>query len=203
MKKIITIQHTQAVHHTNGMMGSWTDWGLTDLGKAHAENIGRKLSNELKGQSWKIYSSDLIRARQTAEPLSWYMGVKIEYLEKLREHNIGEAVGKTRQWAKDNALPVVNPLDDPQFRGAETWRELWNRVVKLYGEIIADKAENIILVSHGGTLRVWQAVWLDSEMSEFNRFGSPGGVSFMELTDNGERVITRLNDMSYIEGVRL
>ena len=173
------------------------------MGKAHAENIGRKLSDELKRQTYKIYSSDLLRAKQTAEPLARHMGVKIEYLEKLREHNIGEAVGKTRQWAKENALPVVNPLDDPQFRGAETWRELWNRVEELYRVIIADEAENIILVSHGGTLRVWQAVWLDSEISEFNRFGSPGGVSFMELTDNGERVIKRLNDMSYIEDEEL
>lgn len=30
---VITIQHTQSVHHTNGMVGSWTDWDLTDLGK--------------------------------------------------------------------------------------------------------------------------------------------------------------------------
>ena len=203
MKSIITIQHTQAVHHTNGMMGSWTDWELTDLGKTHAENIGRNLSNELKEQSWKIYSSDLIRAKQTAEPLARYMGVEIVYREKLREHNIGEAVGKTRQWAKENALTVINPLDDPQFRGAETWRKLWNRVAELCREIIAGDEENIIIVSHGGTLRVWQAVWLGSEVTEFNRFGSPGGVSFMELNDNGERVIKRLNDMSYIKGITI
>ncbi len=25
MKNIITIQHTQSVHHTNGMVGAWTD----------------------------------------------------------------------------------------------------------------------------------------------------------------------------------
>ena len=47
MKTIITIQHTQSVQHTNGIIGSWTDWELTDLGKGHAENIGRKLSAEL------------------------------------------------------------------------------------------------------------------------------------------------------------
>jgi broad specificity phosphatase PhoE len=44
MKKIITIQHTQSAQHINGMMGSWTDWELTDLGKEHAENIGRRES---------------------------------------------------------------------------------------------------------------------------------------------------------------
>lgn len=31
MKNIITVQHTQSVHHTNGMVGSWTDWELSEL----------------------------------------------------------------------------------------------------------------------------------------------------------------------------
>lgn len=42
MKNIITVQHTQSVHHTNGMVGSWTDWELTEIGKQQADNIGRK-----------------------------------------------------------------------------------------------------------------------------------------------------------------
>jgi probable phosphoglycerate mutase len=198
MKKIITIQHTQAVHHTNGMIGSWTDWELTDLGKEHAENIGRKLSDELKGQTWKIYSSDLIRARQTAEPLSRYMGVDIKYLDKLREHYIGEAVGKSKQWVNENAMPV-NTFDDRLFPSAESWREFWNRVVDFYNDIVADATENIVLVSHGGTLAVWHQVWLGSDIQDCE-FGAAGSVSFMELRDSGERIITCLNDISYING---
>lgn len=30
-KYIITIQHTQSIHHTNGMVGSWTDWDLLSV----------------------------------------------------------------------------------------------------------------------------------------------------------------------------
>lgn len=40
MKTIITIQHTQSVHHTNGMVGSWTDWELSELGVNQAKRIG-------------------------------------------------------------------------------------------------------------------------------------------------------------------
>ena len=198
MKNIITIQHTQSVHHTNGMIGSWTDWELSDLGKEHAENIGSKLSAELKGQTYKIYSSDLLRAKQTAEPLARYMGVEVEHLEKLREHNIGEAVGKSRQWTKENAMPV-NSFDDRLFPSAESWRDFWNRIISLYNDIIADEADNIVLVAHGGTLAVWHQVWLDADIQE-GKFGAAGSVSFMELSDSGERTITRLNDITYIEG---
>lgn len=50
MKQIITIQHTQSVHHTNGMVGSWTDWDISQTGVEQAENIGRNLAEQLLGQ---------------------------------------------------------------------------------------------------------------------------------------------------------
>lgn len=49
MKQIITIQHTQSIHHTNGMVGSWTDWDLSESGIEQAERIGQKLAKQLSG----------------------------------------------------------------------------------------------------------------------------------------------------------
>jgi len=202
VKNIITIQHTQSVQHTNGMIGSWTDWELTDLGKLQAQSIGRKLAAEIIGKPYKIYCSDLLRAKQTAEPLARYMGISIEFCEKLREINYGEAVGKSKLWAKENKL-LVRSFDDPEYPHAESWRAFWNRVMNLFNEIIADKAENIILVSHAGTLKVLQEILIYSELQEYTKYGSAGSVSFMEIKDNGERIIKRLNDLSYIEGVTI
>ena len=51
MKTIITIQHTQSVHHTNGMVGSWTDWELSELGVGQADRIGERLKAELSKKS--------------------------------------------------------------------------------------------------------------------------------------------------------
>ena len=200
MKNIITIQHTQSVHHCNGMVGSWTDWELSELGKEHAENIGRKLSAELMGQTWKIYSSDLLRAKQTAEPLARYMGVEVEYFEKLREGNQGEAVGKSREWSKANRLKLFDDefdVDFAYFNGAETWREFWNRVAGLQNDIIADETKNIILVSHGGTLAVWHQLWIGAEI-HMPQFVKAGGVSFFRIDAGGERVVKRFSDLTYI-----
>ena len=85
MKNIITVQHTQSVHHTNGMVGSWTDWDLTELGKAQADHIGRKLKDELKDKNVVMYSSDLKRARQTAEEIAKYLGIEPILRQELRE----------------------------------------------------------------------------------------------------------------------
>ena len=51
MKTIITIQHTQSVHHTNGMMGSWTDWELSELGVRQAKRIGERNLGRCCGKS--------------------------------------------------------------------------------------------------------------------------------------------------------
>ena len=95
MKNILVIQHTQSVHHTNGMVGAWTDWDLTDLGRKQAKNISRALSGELQARDYVIFSSDLKRAMQTAEPLLPYVKHPAIYRRELREINEGEATGKS------------------------------------------------------------------------------------------------------------
>ncbi|HII4440724.1 TPA: hypothetical protein ACY4R4_001545 [Clostridium perfringens] len=41
------INSFDTIKHTNGMMGSWTDWDLSELGIKQVNNIGRNLSREL------------------------------------------------------------------------------------------------------------------------------------------------------------
>ena len=67
MKRIFTVRHTQSEHHTNGMAGSWTDWKLTEPGKEQTDRIGRRLKQELDGNDSIFYTSDLKRAKQTAD----------------------------------------------------------------------------------------------------------------------------------------
>ena len=196
MKNIITIQHAQSEQHVNGMVGSWTDWELTDLGREHAENIGRKLSAELQGREWRLYSSDLKRAMQTARPLAGYLGIEIETREDLREMYFGEAIGKSKQWARENRLPV-NSINDPAYCGAETWRMFWNRIEAACDEIIADEGEKVIVVAHAGTLAVWRQVWLGSATRELEAFDPAGSVTFLRIEENGAHIIDRCCDLSY------
>ena len=129
------------------------------------------------------------------------MGIDIVYRENLREMGLGDAVGKDKQWVKENINPlwIRSDFDTPEFSGAETWREFWGRVSNVCRDIIADEAENIIIASHGVTLSVWQQIWRGEDIQEFQYLGLPGGVSFFGINDDGERTIQRLNDPSYME----
>lgn len=202
MKTIITIQHTQSIHHTNGMVGSWTDWDLSDLGKQQAENIGKKLCEELRGRKTLMYSSDLARAKQTAEIVGRYLGIVPSFDAALRERNLGKCVGKSVQWLKDNIECQEKTIDDRMFSDAESRRDEWNRLLPFFHHIIASNDENIIIVSHGDLLSVFNTMWLGLGVETLNQFelsGLSGGVSYMFQNNEGKRFIKKLSDMSYIE----
>ena len=209
MKRIITIQHTQSEHHVNGMVGSWTDWHLTDLGRAQAERIATRLLSHLQGKTWTVYSSDLLRAQETAAPLAKLLGVETILRQELRERNLGPAVGKSVQWLRENLQMQERTVDDRLFSTAESRRDAWNRLLPLFNEIMSSEDENIILVSHGDLLSIFNVMWLGlpvEAMNSLDLYGMAGGVSFLHVAEDradpgtakGKRVIRRLSDMSFV-----
>ena len=201
MRRVITIQHTQSIHHTNGMVGSWTDWDLTELGIEQAGRIGERLAGQLS-ESYVMYSSDLLRAKHTAEIVGSHLGITPVLRTELRERNLGRCVGKSVQWLKENIEVQEKTVDDRMFSDAESRRDEWNRLKPFFDEIMAGEEKNIIIVSHGDLLSVFNAMWLGWEVETLERtelFGVAGGVSVMFETEEGKRIIQRLSDLSYRE----
>lgn len=202
MKNIITIQHAQSIHHTNGMVGSWTDWDLSEVGMQQANNIGKNLEKQLSDKKYVMYSSDLLRAKHTAEIIGKHLGIKPIFINELRERNLGKCVGKSVQWLKDNMEIQEKSIDDKMFSDAESRRDEWNRLLPFFNELMTNKYENIIIVSHGDLLSVFNTMWLGMDIEMLNKseiFGLAGGVSFMQETADGKRFIKRMSDMSYIK----
>lgn len=202
MKNIITIQHTQSIHHTNGMVGSWTDWDLSELGKTQANRIGWNLSEELKGKEYIMYASDLLRAKETARIVAEQLGITPILAEELRERNLGKAVGMSVQWLKENIEYQEKTVDDKMFHDAESRREVWNRLKGFYERIMAEEHDNIIIVSHGDTLSIFNTMWLGMDIEMLNKcdlFGMAGGVSFLNENQDGKHIIRRLSDLSYMK----
>lgn len=201
MKHIITVQHTQSVHHTNGMVGSWTDWDLTELGKKQADSIGKKLKEELEGKDVIIYSSDLKRARQTAEEIAKYLNVTPVYRRELRERNLGKCCGHSVQWLRENMKTPEKTVDDRLFSDGESRRDAWERLLPFFREVTENEEENIIIVSHGYLLGIWNAMFIGLTVESYydvDVHGPAGGVSHMTVGDDGKRRIRHISDMSYV-----
>jgi len=204
MKNIITIQHTQSIHHTNGRIGGWGDWNLSELGIEQAKRIGEKLSKEIKGNEYIMYSSDLLRAKQTAENVGKYLGIEPILTAALREISCGEANGIPKEEARKIDLGPMKTVDDKSFPGAESMRDVWNRLSIFLDEILSIKEENIIIVAHGISLGIFNILWLGVDVEALNKcgmWGASGSLTFMreESPEFGfKRTISRFNDRSYI-----
>lgn len=209
MKNIITIQHTQSLQHINGMIGSWRDWDLTDLGVLQAQRIGERLCEEIRQEDYVMYCSDLLRARHTAEIVAGYLGIKPRVTKALREFNLGEAVGKSKEWARQNPRCALWPQridwavdpDGRPFAGAESRREVWNRLTDFCDGLLAGEEENLILVSHDGALSLFYAIWMGLGLEALQTCclsGCAGGVSFLKEDAAHNRILCRLNDLSYV-----
>lgn len=201
MKHIITVQHTQSVHHTNGMVGSWTDWDLSELGLQQADNIGRNLVDYTGGAPFVLYASDLKRAQQTAEAIGRHLGLTPILRTELRERNLGKACGKSVQWLRENLEMQEKTVDDRLFSDAESRRDAWNRLLPFFNGIMENDEENILIVSHGDLLSLFNAMFLGLPAESLNTCelsGLAGGVSRMYVDDNGKRFIKRMGDLSFL-----
>jgi len=193
--QIIAVQHTQAEHHLNGMVGGSSDWPLTELGREQARRIADALREELgERPDYVLYASDMTRTTQTAQPIAEALGLPIVPVPELRELKMGSATGKSRAWLNEHKAPMEGAifLDYRPLPDAETWREMRRRVAVFVERLEAD-GRDAIVVAHGGSLGEFVGLFL--QLPEEARegvwyHGRAGGVHRLErITAENGRVI--------------
>lgn len=94
------------------MTGGWTDTLLTIVGRNQATLVGGRLVEMISNEDYSLYSSDLLRAFQTAEIISDRLNLNVIKDIDLREINTGIAAGKNKEWARENRKPrTTNDFD--------------------------------------------------------------------------------------------
>lgn len=207
MGKLILIQHCQSEHHINNMSGGWTDTPLTEFGRKQAEIVGIKIKELIDNdEDYTLYSSDLLRAAQTAEIVGKELELKVIQDEKLREINTGIATGKTKDWARENRNPRIRSgfdLDHQEFQNGESWREFYSRVCRCMDKIYKSKKTNsLVIVTHGGTLGYILAWWMKFEPKMIvNAYfsSSVGGVTILSQNNFQQNVVNKFNDTSHFD----
>jgi len=87
------VRHGQtSLNKQQGTMRGWLNVPLTPEGHKEAQKVAMEIAKHFKLR--KIYSSDLLRVRESAEYLKMATGVPITFTPSLRPWNGGELVGK-------------------------------------------------------------------------------------------------------------
>jgi probable phosphoglycerate mutase len=134
------------------------DQPLNDLGREQARGLARTLAGEALDA---VYSSDLLRARETAGILAEPLGLRVRLDPRLREVDVGGWSGLTH-----GEIELRYPdghrrrLDGGTgWEDGETYGAMGARVLEALRAIADEHPDGrILVVTHGGPMReVWLA----------------------------------------------
>ncbi len=155
--KIILIRHGESEANRQRIVQGHKDFPLSELGLKQAEDMGDfLLENNYSFDS--VYSSDLTRAKTTAEIICKKLHIdKIKTDERLREFNLGIYQGRRNDemTAEDNSFLQSCWKDDlKRVPDGENVQEMKERVKDVFTDIVStnDSKATILIVGHGGSL---------------------------------------------------
>ncbi|TDD48748.1 histidine phosphatase family protein [Kribbella antibiotica] len=206
MKYIYLVTHAEAQHHVDGLVGGWYDSELTARGHSQAERIAAVLADRLGSAPVEVWSSDLRRAAQTAEPIARRFSTEVRTDHRLRERTNGEADGRPQAWLNERRIPMpeygdrLGHHDGPA--GAETRLALVERLYPALDEIVRRPIEHQVVVSHGSASSYLITAWLGMPMLSADRGFFPltaGGITTLRRNDThfSHQVLT-LNETHHL-----
>jgi probable phosphoglycerate mutase len=152
--RVILLRHGETTWNRATRIQGHTDIPLSALGLAQAERLAEALADE---PLLAIYSSDLSRARQTAEAVARIQGLPVQIDAGLRERAFGRFEGMS--W---DEIAQSHPEDAARWRkrepdfpvgGGESLNTFSTRcLAAAHRAVAAHPGQSIALVAHGGVL---------------------------------------------------
>jgi len=205
---ILLIRHGQSAGNAEGRFGGHSATPLSDLGKQQARVTTKMLAKE---RISAIYSSDLLRAVDTAQPLAELLGIEVIKTEAFRERHVGVLEGLTFDEAK-NQYPadyyaLINRNLTHRITEGESYFQLLARTKQFFQQILKQhQGEKVAIFSHTGVIcfltldiigaihpRNPQPPWLVTSNCGINRFEFRGRNNVRVLSINDTRHLTEIS----------
>lgn len=195
MMRLILVRHGETDWNAQHRYQGWSDLPLDAVGEQQAGLLAARLAGE---QVDAIYASDLQRAEQTARIISEKHGLPVNVDSRLREMSFGDWEGLTYEEIRTRWPEAMDAwLGDPLRvapPGGETLVQVTGRVRGALGDVIERNIDQtVVLISHGGPLRVLLCLSLNLELRFHWRFKlDVASVSQLDVYD-GKAVLVTLN----------
>jgi probable phosphoglycerate mutase len=197
---VLFIRHGQTEWNLSKRAQGQLDIPLNEAGRRQSELLAQRLID------WPIraiYSSDLSRARMTAQIIGRASGIRPVLEVALRERHGGIFQGHTGEELERRYPEALQAFLDHGRPppGAESNLALARRAAPVLERIAtAHRGETIALITHGGTLRVLLAHVMGLAVDGRLPFkvSHNTGLSIAEKSD-GQWVVTLLNDCCHLQ----
>lgn len=187
------VRHGETDYNAAGRwQGAGVDVPLNDVGREQAEEVAAGL----EGRDFAaLYTSPMLRARQTARRIARATGLEPIEVEALREAHHGEWEGKTKaeilagwrpEWDAFEAAP--REVERP---GGESYGDTADRVWPALEAIAArHPGDDVVVVTHGGPLRLVLSEVLDLPLTRRDEFGTENASLFVVArAEDGWRLV--------------
>jgi len=153
--QLILIRHGQTQWNASKKYQGHTDIPLNDTGRQQARRLAEYLRQVETIEA--VYSSDLLRARETAEMVGQAFNLQPLIDQRLREFCFGKWEGLTfnqvystyraefEQW--------FNNLEEFCVPGGESFSDVANRSLEAIADIKKRHTGTVVVVTHGGVIK--------------------------------------------------
>ncbi len=201
MTEIYLIRHTQAEGNRYRIMQGHWDGGVTELGEREIELLAERFRGVPVDA---VYSSDLSRARRTAEAVTRWGKLPLHIDKRLREINVGrweaQFFGNVFHDEPELFRSFLRKQEDFRLEGAETFEEVTRRAMAALRDILREnEGRRAAIVSHGVTIRCLLSRLLDIPLSDSERLPLCQNTAVTHLFLDGESVtLDYINDASHL-----
>lgn len=143
-------------------IGGYSDVALISEGINQVEQARDYLVDK-KFDIKKIYSSDVVRARQTTDIVNKALNLSVIYDKGLRELDKGLLTGLNKKLAY-NEYPEFKDLKSitKRYPNGESMEDLYNRVIDYFSNF---KDDSCLIVTHRGVINMLYFYYTDTPLS--------------------------------------
>jgi probable phosphoglycerate mutase len=195
------VRHGETSANLEGIWHGSTDAPLTDRGRAQADRVAGWLMRECPDAA-ALYTSPLLRARDTARAIAESIGLAPQLEPSLAEYHLGEWEGKSYRELHETHRLWDEMRRDADFAppGGESPRQVTGRITLALQRIGASHpGERVIVVVHGGALSLALAAILDGDYARWGRVMANCAVSELVLQPAPE--LLSFNRTDHLDGV--
>ena len=163
MGRVLLLRHGQSEWNAAGRWQGWADIALTERGEEQAREAGARLAERGLHRFQAVASSDLTRARRTAELLADALGlvdIGVDIEPDLREFDVGEWSGLTRAEIEERWPGQLDRWRNGQLTqipGGEPREVFLSRISGAVARLARRHAgQEVLAVAHGGVIGALQ-----------------------------------------------
>lgn len=190
MRRVIIWRHGRTEWNLAGRVQGQTDVPLDEVGRQQARSAAARLASL---QPTRIVTSDLSRARETADVLGRLAGVTVEVDTRFRERSFGVREGLTMTEAREqfpDAMARWLAGDEAGIPGSEASSAAGERfasALRAHLETLGPD-DTLVVVSHGGVTRAGTFSFLGLPREAWDLFSGLSNCSWTVLEERDPAV---------------